>query len=207
MLASQILPKYQDKKCAILALNDGGAMVGIEIAKQLNCFLTLLLGSEILLPREPETFAGINADGKVTYNPAYSDGEQEEMKSEFFGLIKKKKMLGMHKLNRLVGKGGQVSRKLLKGRNIIIVSDGMQDGFALDMAMQYLKPIETDKIIVATPFASIPAVDRMHVLADDLYCMNVIDNYISTDHYYDQHDVPEHEAVLSAVDDMTASWE
>lgn len=207
MLASQILPDYKDKKCAILALDDGGAMVGIQIAKQLHCVLTLLLGSEIFLPREPDALAGINADGRVTYNPVYSVGEIDEMKDEYFGLIEQQKQLGMHKLNQLVGNGGQVSRKLLQGHNIIIVSDGMKDGFALDMAMQYLKPIQVEKIIVATPFASVPAVDRMHVLADDLYCMNVIENYMNTDHYYDQRDVPEHEAVLGAVEAMTASWQ
>ena len=145
MLASQILPKYQDKQCAILALNDGGAMVGIEIAKQLNCVLTLLLGSDIVLPREPEVFAGINSDGRVTYNPAYSEGEQNELNGEYFGLIEREKMLGMHKLNQLVGKDGQVNRRLLTDHNVIIVSDGMKDGFALDMAMQYLKPISTKK--------------------------------------------------------------
>ena len=40
----------------------------------------------------------------------------------------------------------------------------------------------------------------MHVLADDLYCLNVIADYRDTDHYYDKQDVPDHETVLKTIE-------
>jgi predicted phosphoribosyltransferase len=61
-------------------------------------------------------------------------------------------------------------------------------------------------MVIATPFASIQAVDRMHVLADDLYCLNVIEDYMDTDHYYDKRDVPDHETVLATIEQIVLKW-
>lgn len=206
MLAAQISPKYTKKRCAVLALDDGGAMVGLQIAAELHCVMTVLLSNEIMLPREPEAIAGLNTYGGLTYNPAYAEGDLVEMKSEYFSLIEQEKMTGMHELNRLAGRGQQVSRNLLKGRNVIIVTDGLKTGFLLDMAIEYLKPIELQKIIIAAPFAGVQAVDRMHVLADDLFCLNVLQDYIDTDHYYDKKDVPDHTMVLKTVETLASHW-
>lgn len=207
MLAAQLKPDYRSKPCAILALDDGGAMIGIQIASELHCVMTLLLSSEINLPRESEAIAGINTFGSMTYNPSYEAGDLEEMKSEYFGLIEQQKIAGMHALNKLIGKGGQVSRRLIEDHNIIIVSDGLQSGFKLDLAIAYLKPIKTLKLIVATPLASIPAIDRMHVLADELHCLSPQENYLTTDHYYEKQDVPDHDDVVKTVERLTTNWQ
>jgi predicted phosphoribosyltransferase len=76
----------------------------------------------------------------------------------------------------------------------------------VDLAVEFLKPIATEKLIVAVPFASVQAVDRMHVLADDLYCLNVMEDYIDTDHYYDKQDVPDHETVLKTIEQIILKW-
>lgn len=206
MLATQLAKKYRYENCAVLALNDGGAMVGVQIASQLHCIMMLLLSSEINLPRELEAIAGITVGGSVTYNKAYSPGEIDEMVGEYHGLIEQEKMSSMHDMNRLIGDGGVVDKKLLRGRNIIVVADGLKNGFLIDLAAEYLKPIKTEKLIVATPFASVQAVDRMHIVADEIYCMNVIEQYIDTDHYYDKHDVPSHEAVIKTVEQIVLHW-
>ena len=109
-------------------------------------------------------------------------------------------------MNHLLGSGGTIDRNLLRGHNVIIVSDGLKTGFPVDLAAEFLKPIDTEKLIVAVPFASVQAVDRMHVLADDLYCLNVIEDYMDTDHYYDKHDVPDHEVVLETIEQIILKW-
>ena len=206
MLAAQLAKKYKDEKCAVLALGDGGAMVGAQVAKQLHCVLTLLNSAEIMLPREPKPIAGITAGGVVSYNHGYSTGELDELVSEYYGYIEQEKLSHMHDLNQLVGRGGTVNKSLLKNHNVIVVSDGLQTGFEVDLAAEFLKPVAINKLVVATPFASVPAVDRMHVLADDLYCLNVLHVYFDTDHYYDKQDVPDHETVLETIEHIIANW-
>ncbi|HUY85438.1 MAG TPA: hypothetical protein VMU97_02890 [Candidatus Dormibacteraeota bacterium] len=206
MLAVQLTKKYRYENCAVLALGDGGAMVGAQIAVELHCVLTMLASAEIMLPREPQPIAGITAGGIMAYNHSYSEGEISELVGENYGLIEQEKLTQMHDLNQLVGAGGTIDKKFLRGHNVIVVSDGMKTGFEVDLAAEFLKPIDVDKLIVATPLASVPAVDRMHVVADELYCLNVVGDYMETDHYYDNNDVPDHETVLETVTNIILKW-
>jgi putative phosphoribosyl transferase len=207
MLAAQIAPKYRYENCAIVALNDGGVMVGAQIAKQLHCVLTLMMSAEISLPREPTAIAGITPDGVFSYNHDFSEGEIDEIVGENRGLIEQQKLEKMHNMNQLLGDSGVMNKELLRGNNVILVSDGIKDGFVLDLAYQFLKPIQTEKLIIATPFASVDAVDRMHVMADEIFCLSVIAEYMDTNHYYDVQDVPSHEAVVKTIEKIVLEWE
>lgn len=205
-LADLIAKKYQGQPCAVVGLSDGGVMVGAQIALKLNCVLTMLLSDTIELPRENTALAGISQDGSVSYNAAYSPGELEEIMSEYHGIIEQEKLEKLHEMHRLVGRGGLIRKDLLRDHNVILVSDGLPNGFSLDIAAQFLKPIHTQKLIVATPLASVPAVDRMHILADDIYCLSVIEDYIDTNHYYDTQDVPPHELVIKTIEQVVSHW-
>ncbi|HEX8227247.1 MAG TPA: phosphoribosyltransferase family protein [Candidatus Saccharimonadales bacterium] len=206
MLASQISRKYEGQDCAVVALSDGGVVVGAQVALQLHAVINLLLADQIQLPRELVAMAGITQDGSFSYNRAFSDGEIEEMVGEYRGFIEQQKLEKLHDMHRSMGGGVLIRPELVAKRHVILVSDGLNSGFAIDLAMQYLKTISIKSIIVATPFASIAAVDRMHILADDIYCLNVLEDYISTDHYYDTMDVPEHEVVISTVEKIVRDW-
>jgi len=206
LLAEQVAEKYRYENCAVMALGDGGVVVGAQIAIQLHCVLTLLETAEIMLPREPQAIAGLTPGGGMAYNHNYAQGELDEMVGENYGLIEQEKMTGMHELNQLVGSGGIIHKNLLSGHNIIVVSDGLKSGFEIDLVMEFLKPVNTEKVIVAVPFASVSAVDKLHVVADDLYCLSVIEDYIDTNHYYDTQDVPDHETVLKTIERIVVNW-
>ena len=203
MLAGQLVPKYGTERCIVMAVNDGGVVVGAEIALQLHCSMSLLLSAEITLPREPEALAGITASGAMAYNSSYSSGEIDELRGEYYNLIEQEKLTRMHDMNSLLGHEGAIDKKSLQGHYVIVVTDGLKTGFQIDLAFEFLKPIDIEKFIVATPLASVPAVDRMHVLADDLYCLSVIGDYMDTDHYYDQKDVPDHQTVLKTIETVS----
>ena len=206
LLASQIAKTYKNEKCAVVALSDGAVMVGAQIAMELHCVLTMLLTDAIQLPHENTAIAGINHDGSFAYNNFYSPGEIEEFVSEYRSFIEQEKMQKMQEMHRLEGRGGLIRRNLLAGHNVILVADGLSNGFSLDLAAEYLKPIKIKRLIVATPFASVPAVDRMHILADEIFCLNVIQDYISTDHYYEKQDVPPHEKVVRTIEQIVTHW-
>src|SRR5664279_4016131 len=206
MLAAQLVKKYRYENCAVVALNDGGVMVGAQIAWQLHCVLTMLLTEAINLPREDAAVGGISQDGSFSYNQHYSKGELEEFVSEYYNYIEQEKMTKVQDMHRMQGREVLIRRNLVQNKNIILVTDGLLDGFSLDVAMQYLKPIRINKLIVATPLASVSAVDRMHILADDIYCSSVLEDYISTDHYYDKNDVPSHDKIVRTVSEVVSNW-
>ena len=206
MLANRLLPKYRYENCAVVALSDGGVVVGAQIATALHCVLSLLLSEEITLPRELEAVGGVSQDGSVSYNPSYSPGELDELIGEYFQYIEQEKLEKIHELHHRLGTGSTVDKRLLAGRNIILVSDGLSSGFAIDLAAAFLKTIPIEKMIVATPLASVQAVDRLHITADEIYCLSVVENYMSTDHYYDQRDIPPHDKIVEIIERVILNW-
>lgn len=206
LLAGQLAKKHKGQPCAVVALNDGGVVVGMQIALKLKCAIMLLATAEVTLPRENKPLGAVTANGSFTFNHAYSKPDIDAMMMEYHNLVEQEKLYRINEMHRISGEGDLIRRELLVDRTIILVSDGLQDGFGVDLAFEFLKPIQTNKVIVATPFANVPAVDRMHVQADGIYCLNVVDDYFTTDHYYDASDVPDHEVVAATVERVVASW-
>jgi len=205
-LAAKLAVKYRYENCAIIALSDGGVVIGAEIAKQLHCVLTMLLTEEIHLPGERTPLAVVNQDGGFTYNNMFSAGQLEGFASEYHTYIEQEKEQKFHAINRLLGEGGIIRDDLLYGQNVIVVSDGLNSGLSLDAAANYLKPIKVDKLIVATPIASVGAVDRMHMIADEICCLSVLENFMDTNHYYEDNSVPSREMIVKTIETIVLNW-
>jgi putative phosphoribosyl transferase len=206
LIARELIQKYRYEDCAVVALGDGAVLVGAQIATELHCVLTMLLTSAIKLPNETDVLASIDHFGDVIYNDMYSPGELEEIKSENFNFIEQQKLKNLFDMNRLLGAGGIISANLLRNRNIIVVSDGLSNGFSMHAAAEFLKPIKTKKIIMVSPFASVSAVDQMHILADEIVCLNVLEDLISVNHYYEDNTLPEHEKVVQIIEEIILNW-
>lgn len=200
------LDKYRYENTAVVALSDGGVIVAAEIATRLHCVLTMLLTEEIKLPGETDSVAVINQEGGFTYNNMFSTGQLEEFAGEYHSYLEQEKREKLHAINQLLGDGGLIRPDLLYRHNVILVSDGLNSGISLDAAQQFLKPIKVEKLIVVTPLASVPAVDRMHLLADEIVCLSVVENYMNTDHYYEDNTLPSHEELVKIIEKIVLNW-
>jgi len=205
-LAEQIGKRYQGQRCAVVGLSDGGVMVGAQIAMKLHCVLTMLVSESIELPRENAAIAGIAQDGSLSYNSAYSPGELEDLLGEYHGYFEEERVQKIRDMHRLMGHRGLIRKDLLRDHVVILVSDGLSNGFSIDIAAEFLKPIHMQRLVVATPLASVQAVDRMHILADEIFCLSVVQDYIDTNHYYDTQDVPSHDLVVKTIEQIVDHW-
>jgi len=205
-IAKKLVPKYRYENVAIVALSDGGVIIGAEIAKQLHCVLTMLLTEEVKLPGETKPIAVVNQDGGFTYNNLFSTGQLEGFTSEYHTFIEQEKRQKFHAINRLLGEGGLIRRDLLYGHNVILVSDGLNSGISLDAAQDFLKPIKIERLIIVTPLATVQAVDRMHIIADEIVCLDVVENYMNTNHYYDDNKLPSHETIVKTIETIVLNW-
>lgn len=206
-ILAEKLMKYRYENTAVVALSDGGVVIGARIASKLHCVLTMLLAEPIKLPGEPNPVATINQDGGFTYNNMYSAGQLEEFNNEYHEVIEQQKLEKLHEMNRLLGEGGLIRKDLLREHNVILVSDGLQSGYSLDAAADFLKPIKYQNLIVATPLASVQAVDRMHLLADEICCLSVPENFMDIDHYYEDNSLPSHETILKTIESIVLNWQ
>jgi putative phosphoribosyl transferase len=206
LLAEEIAKDYAGKPCAIVALSEGGVVVGAQIALKLHAVLTLLLVEPIDLPNEPEPIASISETGNFSYNSLYSAGQIEELMSEFRGVVEDEKRTQLSHMHQLLGAGSGIRKDLLHDKNVILVSDGFSTGYSLDIAMEFLKPQIIRDLVIVAPVASPTAIDRMHVLGGKTYCLNMANTYLDTEHYYANHDVPEREEVVKIVEEIMQAW-
>lgn len=205
MLATK-LQKYSTQNVSVVALSEGGVIVGAQIAMQIHANLMLLLTENIYLPGESEAIAAMSSAGSFTYNNLFSAGQLEDLAAEYHGYIEQQRLEKMHRLNVLIGKNGEIKKEFLRHHTVIVVSDGLANGFSLDVAAEYLKGVATNKIIIATPIASVPAVDKMHLIGDEIYCLSVLPNYMGTNHYYDDNTVPAVDDLFRIVKAISLNW-
>lgn len=208
--AGRILAKklkdYSRENVSVVALSEGGVIVGAQIAMQIHANLMLLLTENIYLPGETDALAAMSSVGTFTYNNMFSAGELEGLTSEYHGFIEQSRLEKMHRLHVLVGKNGEIKKEYLRRHTIIIVSDGLANGFSLDVAAEYFKSVPIKKLIVVTPLASVSAVDKMHLFGDEIICLSVLPNYMGTDHYYEDNTVPAVQDLFRIVKAISLNW-
>lgn len=205
-LAVELLEKYRFENCAVVALSDGAVLVGEQIASTLHSVLMMMLTEDISIPGENLSFGAVSQEGGFTYNGMFSTGEIEEYASEYHGYLDEQKREAFQRINRLLGDGGIMNNELLRDHVVILVSDGIDNGAAIDVAIDFMKPIQVKKLIVATPTASVQAVDRLHVLADELHILDVKENFMGVDHYYNVNDIPSHEDTIAKINQIVLNW-
>lgn len=206
VLAEQLVGKYRYEDCAVVALSDGGVLVGEQIASALHCILTMLLIETVEVPGESMDFGAVSQSGAFTYNGMLSAGEVDEYTNEFHGYLEDQKREAFSRINRLLGDGGIINHEMLREHVIILVDDGLDNGAALDVAMDFLKPVKISKLIVASPVADVTVVDKLHIGADELHILDVKSNYLGTDHYYERNDIPSHEDTVAKINQIILNW-
>lgn len=207
LLADRLVDKYRHENCVVVALSDGAVLVGEQIAKALHCLVTMLLVEEIEVPGESVSFGGVSQNGNFTYNGMFSAGEIDDYTSEYHGYLEEQKRQSFQKINRLLGDGGLIDNDMLRDRVVILVADGLDTGASLDVAVNFLKPIRIKRLIIVTPVSTVEAVDKLHILADEIHVLDVKVNFLGTNHYYNVNDIPSHEATIAKLNKIILNWQ
>lgn len=205
-LATQLYDAYRYENTAVVALSDGAVVVGEPVAAMLHCVLTMLVSETIEVPGEHQDFGAVSQEGTFTYASDLAASEIREYNSEFHGYFEEKKREAFHSINSLIGEGGIIDHDMLRERTVILVSDGLHDVTALDVALDFLKPVKIARLVIAAPIASVELVDKIHMAADELHILDVKANYFSTDHYYEKNDVPTHEETVAKINQIILNW-
>lgn len=184
VIAERMLP-YQGGQTVVVALSEGAVQVGKSLSDMLRCHLTLLLLKEIILPGENNPLGSLDQAGTFTYNDMFSAGQLEEFTGEYHSYIEQEKMHANSQIHQILGQYGLLERDNLRGMTIILLNDAAVNGLSYMTAANYFKPIRYQKLIAAAPVATVSAVDKLHIIADEIHVLGVTDNFISVDHYYE----------------------
>lgn len=200
------LEKFKSQDVVIIALGAGASIIAAQIAMKLHSNMALYFVKDIVLPGETDAIAGMGTDS-FTYNDFFSPGELEELTMEYHQVIDQQRYEKFHDLNMVLGHDGAIKKELIRHRTVILVSDGLSNGFSLNVAADFFKKVAIKKLIIVSPFASVNAVDRMHLIGDEIVCLSIIDNYVNTNHYYDDNTIPDVEGALKIMRNIALNWE
>ena len=207
ILADQVLEKYRYENCAVVAIGEGGVLIGEQIAVKLHCVLMMLLSEGIDIPGESLSIGAMSQSGQFTYNSQFSDGEINEYTSEFHGYLEEKKREAHQKMNRLLGDGGIIDKDMLKDRVVILASDGFGDDLSvLDVALSFLKSVRIEKWVIAVPFCGVAAVDKLHMTVDEMHILDVKENLMGLNHYYEDNILPSKGETIAKINQVILNW-
>lgn len=204
-LANELLPLYRYENAVVIALSEAGVAVGYQIAVNLHAALRRLLMTTIHIDDESVDYATIMPGGVVAVNPAMSESEQQYYYGEYAGWLEEQIRQGIMQIDRQMDPD-EISPENLRGYNVILTDDGIDNPTKLEAAKAWLKPARVDKVILACPVISVPALDAAHILFDELHILGVAANYLSTDHYYEQDDRPDDEMAKRMIGVTINNW-
>jgi len=190
-IAEMLFHPYGRSKTVILALGTGGLLVGEPVALRLQIPLYMVATKNIELPGSHHERVGtVDQAGDFVYSSNLSSGQVDDYVGEYHNHIEAQKIEAMHAINRVMGSGGFVEKGALSHKNILLVSDGLKTAVDLDAIMAFLKPVEIMRLVGVAPVASIDAIDRLHILTDEIRVLSPKENYLDTNHYYEENDLP-----------------
>lgn len=205
VLADQ-LQNLSSEHVAVLALSKGAILTAKEIAKKLHSALYIFAVDDSGNGSGNLSMTALMSGGAFSYNTGFSLGELEEDLAAARFFADQQHINEYLRLNHITGRQGTIPRELLNRHHIILVSDGLSNALSLQIASQYLAPIQTKKIILATPVASAEAIDKMHILVDQIFCLSSVENYVGADHYYGDNQIPDDKTVVETIQNIVFAW-
>jgi len=205
LLADQIADQYSGDNTLVIALSEGAVLVGAEIAKRIHSSLYIFASQKVAGDSDGEATA-LGSAGVFSYNTAVALGALEEDAEAFRMYTDQRSLNEFLKLNHVAGKDGTIPRQLLKRHTIILVSDGLNNALSLEIAAHFLKGIDIKKLIIATPIASGQAIDKMHILVDQIFCLRSVESFMGANHYYNLNALPDDKTVVEIMQKIVLNW-
>ncbi|WP_395050479.1 phosphoribosyltransferase [Flavobacterium sp.] len=178
LLLSDKLIKYQNSNTVILAVPRGGVPVGYVIAKKLYLPLDIVLSKKIPHPLNKEFAIGAVSldsmiiDERLTIPNHYINDE----------IIRLRKSL-QEKYE--LYKGNQKPLDI-KGKNVIVVDDGIATGNTLLASIAMLRKKNPEKIIVAVPVIPYDRIKIFQQKADEFVYLMAPTYFSAVGQFYEQ---------------------
>lgn len=165
----------------IVATPRGGMVVASVVAKQLNLPLDLVAAGKIRAPLDPEVIIGAVAqDGSVVWNEKGlnalaidNDYRVSAWERQYRDLKRRLEYLRQ-------GKEPLDAR----GKDVILVDDGMATGYTMRATIAFLKGQQPSRIILAIPVAPQQLAEAFKEMVDGFICLTAPESFWSVGQFY-----------------------
>lgn len=179
----------------VLGLPRGGVIVAVEVARELQRRLDVLIVRKIGHPFHREFAVGALAEPDVVILDEHSLGSGPLVRSELEGVIAEE----TQRLKEYRAKFHTAGVPDLTGQRVVLVDDGLATGATTEAAVLAAKKRGAAGITVATPVASVAAFDRLKRVADEVKALWVDADFEAVGQYYEVFDQTSDEEVLAAL--------
>ena len=170
VVLARMLETFRGTDTLILAVPAGGVPVAAEVARQLVLPLDLAVVSKITLPWNTESgYGAVAFDGTVRLNQPLITalGLRPQAVEDGIALTRDKVNRRLRQLR------GDRHLPVLGHRGVILIDDGLASGFTLLTAVEAIRHLAAEKIIIAVPTGHADAVTRIAAEVNTLYCPNI----------------------------------
>jgi predicted phosphoribosyltransferase len=180
-LAARLRHLNNEGNTVVLALPRGGVPVGYEVARDLDAPLDVFLVRKLGLPGFPELAMGAIASGgvRVLNGDVVSWYGVPEAVIDEISAAEQAELVRRECAYR-------AGRKPLdlRGREVILVDDGLATGSTMKAAVQALRTHHPARIVVAVPVGAPEACRALADLADDVVCARTPTPFGAVGHWY-----------------------
>lgn len=166
----------------VLSIPRGGVVVGYEVAQALNLPLDIIVPRKIGAPGNPEYAIGaITEDGTVILDenaveylnvpPDYIERESANQKLE------------IQRRMRLYRQDAPYPD--LKGRDVIVVDDGIATGSTMKAALSSVRNCGANTVTAAIPVGPPSTIEALKKLADRVVCLFTPESFFAIGEFYD----------------------
>jgi putative phosphoribosyl transferase len=166
----------------VLALPRGGVPVAAEVAAAIRAPLEVFVARKIGLPGHEEFGIGAVAEG--VFDPVRSARFEEFglNKSDFEVFAQRER----HEVDRRVRMyRGSRSLPDVRGRDVVLVDDGLATGVTAEAALRSLRTLGPQRLVLAAPVCAQETARRLERMVDDVVCVETPADLVAVGHWYD----------------------
>jgi putative phosphoribosyl transferase len=182
------------KPSLVLAIPNGGVEVALQIAQEYNTDLDLLIVRKLQIPYNTEAgFGALTSLGTLILNEPLV--KRLGFNQEVIDRVRKRTEAQI--ADRKEAYAGLVGHANPKGKEVILVDDGLASGYTMLAAVQSVKENNPSSIIVAVPTSSRSAFQKVKEVVDTIICPRVESGFIFAvaNAYQNWYDVPDSEVI------------
>lgn len=174
-----------DDKVIVLGLPRGGVPVACEVARAIGAPVDVLIVRKLGAPYNPELAVGsIASGGVIVYNRWIL--EQLGLDQPKLAPIIARERREVDRRERAYRQGRAMPE--VSGKVVVIVDDGAATGATMQAAVEAVRRLGAERIVVALPSCSRDAAQRLGRVADEVVVLSMPEPYLAVGRCYESFD-------------------
>jgi predicted phosphoribosyltransferase len=181
-LGAAVRKALADRDVLVLGLPRGGVPVAAAVAAALGAPLDVIVVRKVGVPGQPELAMGAVASGGTEVRSADVLGFLPGAAQQFAAVAAREREEVARR--ERVYRGARPPLEL-KGREVVLVDDGLATGSTMEAAVRACRAAGSARIVVAVPVAPPDTVARLKRLADQIICLETPAGFMAVGQWYD----------------------